>query len=476
MQVSPTKSNKYIKKVLKDQNLKKALLNATQSTVESRQKIIDQTPYWQQLRQKCHDIKKDVLENLDKYLEQFEANCQINGIRVHWAQDAEEACRIILQLARENNVKTVVKSKSLTTEEIGLNKILKENNINSVETDLGEFIVQLMGQIPSHLIIPALHLTRQDIGKLFHEKLGCPYTDEPQELLKIARSKLRQLFLSADMGISGANFGIAESGCICVVENEANAHFVTSLPKIHVAVMGIEKIIPSLKTLPYFLKLLPPNATGQKISTYVNFIGSASGKKFGEGPQEVHIILLDNGRTKILQEPKLRQSLFCVRCGACLNCCPVYQQIGGHSYGWVYMGPIGITLIPLFLGFSEGRKSPYLCSLCQACYEVCSTNINLPAHILELRKRIVQQGFSGKIERMGLSLWAFFAAHPRLYKIASFMPAKLQYLLPAGLSFPAPGYFKHRCLPRFDSKGFRKRYLELTKNKKVFLSNENENE
>ena len=270
------------------------------------------------------------------------------------------------------------------------------------------------------------------------------------------------------MGISGANFGIADVGCICILENEANAHFVTSLPKIHIAIMGIEKIIPSLDTLPYFLKLLPTNATGQKISTYVNFIGKPSKAELSEGPEQVHIILLDNCRTRILKEPTLRQVLFCIRCGACLNVCPVYQQIGGHAYGWVYMGPIGINLIPLFLGVSEGRYSPCLCSLCRACQEICSTNINLTEHILELRNRIVQAGYNNKIEQIGISLWAFVARHPFLYRFVSVLPRILQRFLPKETGFPAPGYMKQRCLPPFDTKGFRKRFYKLTNHKREY--------
>lgn len=468
MKTTPLKTKKYAKKAVKDQELKKALLFATASTVESRQKIIDELPYWEQLRAKAHDIKKQTIENLDKYLEEFESNCSKNGMQIHWAQTSEDAQNIILRLAEENNVRSIVKSKSLTTEEIGLNKVLLDNNIQTYETDLGEFIVQLMGQIPSHLIIPALHLTRKDIGKLFSEKFGCEYTEEPTELLNIARAKLRELFLTADMGISGANFGIADTGCICILENEANAHFVTTLPRIHVAVMGIEKIIPSLDTLPYFLKLLPTNATGQKISTYVDFIGEPSSDKLSEGPEQVHIILLDNGRSKILQEPSLRETLLCIRCGACLNSCPVYQQIGGHAYGWVYMGPIGINLIPLYLGLSAGRYSPSLCSLCRACQEVCSTNIDLTENILELRNRIVRSGYNSKIERIGMSLWAFFARHPLLYRISSSMPRIFQRLLPKGMGFPTPGYTKKRSLPPFDKKGFRKRFYKLTEHKRKY--------
>ena len=466
MTVSPLQTKKLIKEALKNENVRKAVFKATDSSVLSRQKIIDQIPYWQHLRSKAHSIKKDVIENLDKYLEQFEENCIKNAIEVHWACDAEEARKIILELAKENGVKKVVKSKSLTTEEIHLNDFLFQNGIEALETDLGEYIVQLNGQIPSHLIIPAMHLSRKDIGKLFSEKLGIEYTEEPVELLKIARKILREKFLSADMGITGVNFAFASSGSFCVVENEANAHNTLSLPRIHVAVMGLEKIIPDIKMLPYFLKLLPPSATGQKSSTYVNFIGGPSREKIGEGPEQVHIILLDNGRTKVLKDPKLRETLFCIRCGACLNVCPVYKQIGGHAYGWVYMGPIGATLIPQYLGEEEGKYSPFLSSLCGACYDVCPVKIDLPNHLLTLRNKIVKSGKVKTIDKFAFKIWSFFASKPKLYRLASMIPAKLQKLVPREKSFPVPGYSTERQFARFHPEGFRKQFLKISDKKK----------
>ncbi len=458
--VSPKYIKKYVKQALKDENLRRAVDNATQSTVQARRAIIDQIPHWEDLRVKCHTIKQDVIDHLDHYLEKFEAQCIKNGIHVHWAMDGQEAQDIILRLARERGVKKVVKSKSLTTEEIQLNRKLLDNGIETLETDLGEYIIQLMGHIPSHLVIPALHLTRKDIGQLFYEKLGNEYTEEPTELLKIARKKLRQEFLSADMGISGVNFAFSDTGTICVVENEANAHLTMTLPNIHVAVMGIEKLIPQLKDLPYFLNLLAPNATGQKSSTFVNLIGGPIREKYGEGPEEVHVVLLDNGRSQILKDPTLREILFCMRCGACLNACPVYQQIGGHAYGWVYMGPIGITLIPQYLGKKIGRYAPYLCSLCGACFEVCPMRIELPEHILKLRRNIVEAGHSPIIEKVGMSIWAFCAKHPLLYRMVTWFPEKFQKLLPKNKSFSLPGYTKERAFARFDPKGFRKRFYQ----------------
>lgn len=466
MELTPLKTKEYIKKALKDDRLRAAVDKATQTALKKRQDKVDQIPYWEDLRYKAHSIKRDVIEHLDKYLTEFEENCEKNGIHVHWAADTNEAQQIIYNLVQEKNVKTIVKSKSLTTEEIHLNKFLIDRDIETLETDLGEYIVQLMGQIPSHLTAPALHLNRQDIGKLFHEKLGVEYTEDPVELLTIARTKLREKFLAADMGISGVNFAIADSGSFCVVENEANAHLTVSLPRIHVAVMGIEKVLPNKAALPVFLKLLAPSATGQKASCYVNFIGGPSRQKYGEGPEEVHVILLDNGRSRIMADPQLRESLFCIRCGACLNVCPVYQQIGGHAYGWVYMGPIGAILIPQYLGLVEGKYAPYVSSLCCACYDICPVKINIPHHLLKLRYKVVEAGQSMKTERLGIAAWAFLAKHPMLYRAATWFPAQLQKLLPDEKAFPAPGYTKERALGRFDPKGFRKKLKEFEKKQK----------
>lgn len=465
MELTPSKMKKYIKQALKDDLMRAATKNSAETAVQSRQNVVDQIPFWEDLRLKTHAIKKEVMEHLDTYLEMFESKCSENGIHVHWAVDAREARGIIIRLAKDRGVKKIVKSKSLTTEEIQLNQSLLENGFETLETDLGEYIVQLMEQIPSHLTMPALHLSRQDIGRLFQEKLGIEYTDDPTELLTVARNTLREHFLTADMGISGVNFAIAESGCFCIVENEANAHLAITLPRIHVAVMGIEKLLPDLNDLPYFLKVLGASATGQKASTYVNFIGGPSRGKYGEGPEEVHIVLLDNGRSEILKDPRLRETLFCIRCGACLNICPVYQQIGGHAYGWVYMGPIGATLIPQYLGEAKGRYAPFLSSLCYACFDNCPVRIHLPEHLLTLRNRVVESRHTRPMERLGMSAWAFLAKRPRLYRFGTWFPGKLQQLLPRGKTFPVPGYVKKRSFARFDSKGFRKRYYRLIKMK-----------
>ncbi len=466
MDLSPIKTKSYLHEALKDTRLREAVDKATQTALIKRQAKVDHIPFWEDMRWSAHAAKKKTLENLDHYLETFEKNCQANGIIVHWARDAEEARRTILDLMREKQVKSVVKAKSLTTEELHLNHFLADNGIEALETDLGEYIVQLLDQIPSHLTAPALHLTRKDVGRVFHEKLGIPYTEDPDELLRVARAKLREKFLAADMGISGVNFGFADSGSFCVVENEANALLTVSLPRIHLAVMGIEKILPDQSTLGTFLKLLPISTTGQKASSYVDFIGGPRRGRTGEGPEEVHILLLDNGRSRILADGQLRETLFCIRCGACLNVCPIYQLVGGHAYGWVYMGPIGITLIPQYLGEVEGRYAPYVSSLCGACHQICPMHINIPHHLLKLRNRIVEKGLSLKIERLGIRAWMFLANHPLLYRLATWFPGKGQRLMPKDMAFPAPGYGKERALGLFDARGFRNRYKAWQKTKK----------
>ncbi len=458
MHTSPIHTKTYLHEALADSRLREAVDKATQTALKKRADKVEQLPWWEELRHQAHQTKKETLDHLDRYLELFEENCQKNGIVVHWARDAEEARTIILELMREKQVQSVVKSKSLTTEELHLNHFLEENGIESLETDLGEYIVQLLDQIPSHLTAPALHLTRVDVGRIFHEKLGVPYTEDPDALLQIARARLREKFLSADMGISGVNFAMAREGSFCVVENEANGFLTVGLPRIHLAVMGIEKLIPDLASLPPFLKLLPVSATGQKATSYLHIIGGPRRASTGEGPEEVHLLLLDNGRSRILADGQLRETLCCIRCGACLNVCPIYQQVGGHAYGWVYMGPIGITLIPQYLGEAEGRYAPFLSSLCGACFEICPVRINIPHHLLKLRSRVVETGNSGWMERLAFRGFGWLASHPRIYRIATWFPGKFQQLLPGERAFPVPGYSQKRALGRFDGRGFRNRY------------------
>jgi len=464
MNLQPTHCKQYLKAALKNEPLRQAVDKATRTALRKRADKVRRIPEWEDLRRQAHDIKRYAMLHLDELLQSFEQQAQKNGAQIHWAVDAQQAQQMILDIARQNNVRSVVKSKSLTTEEIHLNAFLCRHGIKTTETDLGEYIVQLLDQIPSHLTAPALHLSRREIGALFEEKLGVEYTEDPEELLSIARARLRDTFLAADMGISGANFAVAETGSLVILENEANARLSIDLPNIHVAVVGIEKVIPTLQDLAVFLRLLPPSATGQKQTVYVNLVSGPLVHVRERPSRQVHVIILDNGRSNILADPQLYETLFCIRCGACLNACPVYQQVGGHAYGWVYMGPIGATLIPQYLGKQKGRYAPFLSSLCGACFEACPVRINIPHHLLKLRHQVVQTGHTGIIEKMGMKIWSLTARYPLIYRWVTRIPAVLQrlYVKP----FPVPGYTKHRSIATFDRYGFRKRYKQFQENEK----------
>ena len=343
-------------------------------------------------------------------------------------------------VANANHATRIVKSKSMVTEEIGLNAHLEAAGLQVVETDLGEFIIQLAGEPPSHLTAPALHKRREDIGRLFQDRLGIPYTDDPARLTEAARRALRDRFLEADMGITGANFGLARDGALTVIENEGNALLTMNLPRIHVAVMGLERLLPSSDELPVFLDLLPVSATGQAATSYVSLVRGPAAPGYA-GPEEVHVVLVDNGRSRVLADPDHRDLLRCIRCGACQSACPVYQQVGGHPYGWVVQGPIGAALIPLMVGLDRGRHAPFASSLCGVCAEVCPVRIDLPRHLLELRHRIAAAGSTGAAERAVVRSWAWVARHPRVYRMITAMSRVLGFV-------PAPAWKRSRDLPR----------------------------
>ena len=345
---------------------------------------------WQRLRQAGHTVRLHTINHIDHYLTRLEEQVTRAGGHVHWARDGAEARRIVLDIAREHKVKRAVKAKSMATEEIGLNKALIDAGIATLETDLGEFIVQLAGVGPSHIIVPAVHLTKEEIAALFREKLGVDAPADPLELAAIARTKLRQEFLDADMGISGANFMVAETGTLVMVTNEGNGRMCTTLPPLHVAVVGIDKIVPDLESLNVLLKLLPRSATGQKMSAYTAFITGPRRTDEENGPQEFHLVLLDNGRTDILKDPVTRETLLCIRCGACLNVCPVYNNVGGHAYGSAYSGPIGAILSPQLLGNKVAADLPFASSLCGACAEICPVKIPIVEVLLQLRHRVAE--------------------------------------------------------------------------------------
>src|SRR6266516_2914652 len=373
---------------LVDTQLRGALRNATSLFAKRRLAAAEGLKNWEGLRTEARAIKDEVLLHLDKYLDQFVANAEKFGAQVHWARDAAEANQIVCRLAGERGARQLVKSKSMVTEEIHL----EAAGIEVIETDLGEYIIQLAGEAPSHIIVPAIHKTKKQIAELFTAKLGIEPTDDVDRLTSAARRVLRQRFAAADMGISGVNFGVAETGTILILENEGNVRLTTSLPRTHIAVMGIEKILPRFADLDVFLKLLPRSGTGQQLTTYQSLITGTKGRPDDEGPAELHIVLLDNGRSRMLAHPVTRQALACIRCGACLNACPVYQQIGGHAYGSVYPGPIGAVITPQLSGLAKNSQLPYASSLCGACREVCPVKIDIPQLLLHLRAEITEPG------------------------------------------------------------------------------------
>lgn len=356
-------------------------------------------------KQKAHTIKWKVMENLDKLLPEFETNFQRKGGKVIWANDAQEANNEILKIIRKAGAKTVIKSKSMATEEIHLNEFLNSNNIEALESDLGEYIVQLLGQKPYHIVTPAMHLSKEDIAKVFHERFNTPIDATPEQLTLKARDLLREKYTTADIGITGGNFIIADSGSIAITENEGNARLATTFPKIHIAIIGIEKIIPSLTDLDLFWPLLSGHGTGQNLTVYNTILGGPRQKNETDGPEEMYVILLDNGRTNLLAKKEQRQGLYCIRCGACLNACPVYQNIGGHSYQTTYSGPIGSIITPHMEGIKTFKHLSYASSLCGKCTEVCPVKIDIHKMLLANRRDAVSEGLTTQTETIGWSLW-----------------------------------------------------------------------
>jgi len=380
---------------LSNTQLRKNIGHATHTIRTKRQKVVDEMPDWEALREAGSQIKTHVMQHLDEYLVKLEESVTNAGGHVHWARDAEDANAIILDLVQQQQVDEVVKVKSITTDEIGLNRALEKHSIQAIETDLAELIVQMAGDEPSHILVPAIHKNRSEIRELFREKFkNRDLSDNPEELAEAARSYLRKKFLSAKIGISGANFAVAETGTVAVVESEGNGRMCTTLPETLITVMGIEKIIPAWQDFEVYMQLLPRSSTAERMNPYNSFW---TGVTDDDGPDEFHLVLLDNGRTNLLGDDTGRQTLNCIRCSACLNVCPVYERTGGHAYKSVYPGPIGAILAPQLEQLeSENAKSlPYASSLCGACYEVCPVKINIPEVLVHLRGEIIKKKKQG---------------------------------------------------------------------------------
>lgn len=357
------------------------------------------------VKERAKNIKWRAIENLHEHLEQFEMQFTARGGKVIWAQDSQEALDTVLDICRQKSCSTVVKSKSMVTEEIHLNAFLEKNGIESIETDLGEYIQQLDGEPPYHIVTPAMHKSKEDVAKLFEEKLGTPSKLSPTELTQVAREKLREKYVQAQIGITGANFLISDIGAIALTENEGNGRLSTAWPRTHIAIVGIEKMIPSVADLALMWPLLSTYGTGQKVTVYSSVITGPRQPGESDGPEDMYVILLDNNRTNILADPRQRESLYCIRCGACLNVCPVYKNVGGHTYGTTYSGPIGSVISPNLNGLAEYKHLSYASSLCGACTEVCPVKINIHELLLDNRKNSVEEGMTTFSEKMAWKTW-----------------------------------------------------------------------
>ncbi len=455
-----------------DPVLQKALTNLQNRFGRGTAEGYRNLPEGPDLRLKAHDIRMRAIENLDVLLTALVDKIRSNGGQVHFAVDDQEAVKHCLTIARRHNVSLAVKGKSMLTEEIGLNRALEDAGIETVETDLGEYIIQLAGETPSHIIAPAIHQTRESVGRLFAEKLGVPYTDDPPTLTLIARKALRKKFLQADLGISGCNLACAETGHITTVSNEGNIRMATTLPRVHVAMMGMERVIADLADHEILFRLLALGAAAQNMAGYVSYIGGPGRTGQTEGPEAFHLVIVDNGRSRILADPEFREMLCCIRCGACLNICPVYGKIGGHAYQSAYSGPVGAVVTPLLKGINANADLCMGESLCGACMPACPVNINIPRMLLALRAKLVTGDKNwgvkpqSRAEQAAFGLWARLVQSRRLYDLFLKGARHAQKFLPqdndmlARLPLAGSGWTQSRDFRKVADRSFIDRYKE----------------
>ena len=428
MQITSEQFKAAASRKLADPKLQKALNSAKGRLVVARARSILEIDNFEEIRQVAADIRDHCLSYLDVYLEEWERKAQAAGAVVHWAESYEDVNRIVLEIARKADVKKVIKSKSMLGEETGLNEYLEQGGLEVKETDLGEYIIQQAGDYPSHIIAPAVHKSKDEIADLFAEKHKRPRLDDIAALTHEAREILRPHFFDADMGITGANFLIAETGSTMIVTNEGNGRMSTTMPRVHVAMASIEKCLPTLEDFSLIMRLLARSATGQSISNYLSFTTGPKRAGDQDGPDEFHVIIVDVGRTRVLAS-ELREALRCIRCGACMNHCPVYQNIGGHAYGWVYPGPIGSVLTPSYVGIEKAIDLPNAATLCNQCGVVCPVKIPLPDLMRKLREKQVELKLRPAAERAGLNIWTWIAARPWLYSPLTRIGARIGKLL-----------------------------------------------
>ena len=447
---------------LNDAVLQTALKKSKGKFVDGRALGVAQIDNWEDIRTYAAALRDRVIDNLDAYLIEFERNAIRRGAEVHWAETAEEANAIVLGIAQRNGVKTITKSKSMVTEEIALNDVLIDAGIRVMETDLGEYILQLAGEPPSHIVAPAVHKSKEQVAELFMHAHHKPLLTEIPAMTREAREQLRGHFLGADMGISGANFVIAETGTTLTVTNEGNADLVTTLPRIHCVVTGIEKVIPTMEDFATLIRLLPRSAIGQSIANYLTLTTGVKAPGETDGPEQMHIVLVDAGRTKLVGSD-MKDMLRCIRCGACMNHCPVYQNVGGHAYGWVYPGPMGSVLTPTYVGIENAGDLPNAATFCGECQVVCPVKIPLPDLMRKLRERQFDMKLRPFGERFAISVWGFFVQRPGLYAFATRLGARFAAMLggKAKLIHSLPGidgWTDGRDMPAPEGKTFRELY------------------
>ncbi|HXX12381.1 MAG TPA: LutB/LldF family L-lactate oxidation iron-sulfur protein [Burkholderiales bacterium] len=462
MQVTSQQFKRKAAEALANPQLHKALSNLRARMVTGRAQSVLELDNLEQIREAAKSARDFALAHLDHLLEQFERNACARGAQVHWAETGDDVNRLVLEIARRNAVRKIIKSKSMLGEETGLNHYLEAAGIEVRETDLGEYIIQEARETPSHIIAPAIHRTADEIADLFQQKHKLPRKTDIGEMTREARMVLRPHFLTADMGITGANFLVAESGSSMIVTNEGNGRMTTTLPRVHVAIAGIEKMLPTLEDVAFILRLLTRSATGQSISNYLTFTTGPKQAGDKDGPDEFHIILVDAGRTRVLASD-LRAALRCIRCGACMNHCPVYQSVGGHAYGWVYPGPIGAVLTPAYVGLENALDLPNAATMCNQCGVVCPVKIPLPDLMRKLREQQIERGLRPWSERLALRFWAWVALRPAAYaSIARLLAAvgrwaggstRLMHRLPGGASWS-----RYRDMPAPPGKTFRELY------------------
>ena len=485
MQLTSHQFKARAREKLADVNLQGALRKLQGNFVKGRADRVAELENFSQIRDAAAEIRARTLDHLDLYLEAFERNATARGATVHWAETTAEVNRIVCELAAKYGVKKAVKSKSMVSEECAINDALEAAGVQVVETDLGEYILQLAKEPPSHIVAPVVHKSKDEVSDLFAEKHHLPRKTDIPELCKEARMMLRDHFVTADMGISGANFIIAETGSTLIVTNEGNGRMVTTLPRVHVAITGIEKVVPTLEDIATLIRLLPRHATGQTISNYVSVTtgprrqgnnghlgdqgneGHLGDQGDSDGPEHFHIILLDGGRTKLLGGD-MQDMLRCIRCGACMNHCPVYQSVGGHAYGWVYPGPMGSILTPIYAGLENAMDLPNASTLCNQCGVACPVKIPLPDLMRKLRERQFEQGLKPRVETWSLALWRWAAQRPRIYAMLARIAARVLAVMGSsdGLIHKLPfqamgsGWTHGRDMPAPPGKTFRELYKQ----------------